>query len=150
MTNLNMKAQKYKIIFLSKFLLIILSIGFLSIILYFIISFEVLYFDPIIDTIKFTVIALLLPVLISLRNFVICGNNFNIQRFKSHEIFLNWFENYTNKSWCFTNFLIPFSFIFPNLFVLACYQCFNDCLIVNLIGNSKKQKIFVDSNSFIY
>ena len=33
----------------------------------------------------------------SLRNLMIVGNNFNIKKFTKHEIFYDWFENYSNK-----------------------------------------------------
>ena len=33
----------------------------------------------------------------SLRNLMIVGNNFNIDKFKYHDIFNLWFNNYTNK-----------------------------------------------------
>ena len=33
----------------------------------------------------------------SLRNLIIVGTNFSIEKFKSHEIFNQWFDNYTNK-----------------------------------------------------
>lgn len=33
----------------------------------------------------------------SLRNLMIVGANFNIEKFKAHEIFNQWFDNYTNR-----------------------------------------------------
>lgn len=33
----------------------------------------------------------------SLRNLMIVGANFNIEKFKTHEIFNQWFDNYTNR-----------------------------------------------------
>ena len=33
----------------------------------------------------------------SLRNLMIVGTNFNIEKFKFHEIFSEWFDNYTNR-----------------------------------------------------
>ena len=33
----------------------------------------------------------------SLRNLMIVGANFNIETFKTHEIFNQWFDNYTNR-----------------------------------------------------
>ena len=33
----------------------------------------------------------------SLRNLMIVGTNFKIEAFKTHEIFNNWFDNYTNR-----------------------------------------------------
>ena len=33
----------------------------------------------------------------SLRNLMIVATNFNIEKFKSHEIFNQWFDNYTNR-----------------------------------------------------
>jgi len=33
----------------------------------------------------------------SIRNFMIVGTNFNIEKFKHHEIFDEWFDNYTNR-----------------------------------------------------
>lgn len=33
----------------------------------------------------------------SLRNLMIVGVNFNIEKFKEHDIFNHWFDNYTNK-----------------------------------------------------
>ncbi|MFX0019231.1 MAG: hypothetical protein ACFFAK_03385 [Promethearchaeota archaeon] len=33
----------------------------------------------------------------SLRNLMIVGNNFDIEKFKNHDIFYSWFDNYTNK-----------------------------------------------------
>jgi hypothetical protein len=33
----------------------------------------------------------------SLRNLIIVGINFNIEKFKTHEIFNRWFDNFTNK-----------------------------------------------------
>jgi len=33
----------------------------------------------------------------SLRNLMIVGTNFNIEKFKTHEIFNEWFDNYTNR-----------------------------------------------------
>jgi len=33
----------------------------------------------------------------SLRNLMIVGTNFNIEKFKAHDIFNLWFDNYTNK-----------------------------------------------------
>ncbi|MFW9896117.1 MAG: hypothetical protein ACFFD7_09970 [Candidatus Thorarchaeota archaeon] len=33
----------------------------------------------------------------SLRNLIIVGTNFDIEKFKTHEIFYQWFDNYTNR-----------------------------------------------------
>jgi len=33
----------------------------------------------------------------SLRNLMIVGANFNIEKFKTHEVFNRWFDNYTNR-----------------------------------------------------
>lgn len=33
----------------------------------------------------------------SLRNLMIIGTNFDIEAFKDHEIFNDWFDNYTNR-----------------------------------------------------
>ncbi|MFX1503576.1 MAG: hypothetical protein ACFFDH_21620 [Promethearchaeota archaeon] len=33
----------------------------------------------------------------SLRNLIIVGTNFDIEAFKNHEIFNDWFDNYTNR-----------------------------------------------------
>jgi hypothetical protein len=33
----------------------------------------------------------------SLRNLMIVGDNFDIERFRTHDIFFEWFEKYTNK-----------------------------------------------------
>ena len=33
----------------------------------------------------------------SLRNLMIVGANFNIEKFKTHELFNQWFDNYTNR-----------------------------------------------------
>lgn len=33
----------------------------------------------------------------SLRNLMIVGTNFNIEKFKTHDIFNHWFDNYTNR-----------------------------------------------------
>ncbi|MFW9877660.1 MAG: hypothetical protein ACFFG0_31625 [Candidatus Thorarchaeota archaeon] len=33
----------------------------------------------------------------SLRNLMIVGTNFDIEKFKTHEIFNDWFDNYTNR-----------------------------------------------------
>ena len=33
----------------------------------------------------------------SIRNLMIVGANFNIEKFKTHELFNQWFENYTNR-----------------------------------------------------
>jgi hypothetical protein len=33
----------------------------------------------------------------SLRNLMIVGTNFNIEKFKTHELFNQWFDNYTNR-----------------------------------------------------
>jgi len=33
----------------------------------------------------------------SLRNLMIVGANFNIEKFKAHEIFNQWFDSYTNR-----------------------------------------------------
>ncbi|MFX0001766.1 MAG: hypothetical protein ACFE88_16770, partial [Candidatus Hermodarchaeota archaeon] len=36
-------------------------------------------------------------LLASLRNLLIVGKNFDIEKFKSHEIFYRWFDKYTNR-----------------------------------------------------
>ena len=60
-----MKAKKFTIfLFVIKFSLILLSLAFLSIILYLIISFDTPFFDPSIDTIRFVIISLLIPLFI--------------------------------------------------------------------------------------
>ena len=59
-----MKVKKYKISFFVRLVLIVLSLTFLSIILYLVQSFEVPFFDPLIDTIRFVIISLLIPIFI--------------------------------------------------------------------------------------
>ena len=59
-----MKDKKYKISFFLRLVLIVLSLTFLSIVLYQIISLQVLFFDPTINTLKITIITLLVPVFI--------------------------------------------------------------------------------------
>jgi predicted transcriptional regulator len=61
-----MKAKKDIIIFFFKFVLILLSLVFLSIILYLIISYEIPFFDPTINTIKFVIITFLIPLFVFL------------------------------------------------------------------------------------
>lgn len=41
--------------------------------------------------------AFLKALIASLRNLMIVGSNFNIEKFKANDIFNHWFDNYTNK-----------------------------------------------------
>ncbi|MHA1988114.1 MAG: winged helix-turn-helix transcriptional regulator [Promethearchaeota archaeon] len=60
-----MKARKFNIFLLFlRLALILASFVFLSIILYLVISFEVPFFDPSIDTIRFIIITILIPIFI--------------------------------------------------------------------------------------
>ncbi|KKK42203.1 hypothetical protein LCGC14_0822000 [marine sediment metagenome] len=60
-----MKTKKFSIfLFILRFTLILLSLAFLSTIFYLILSFEVPFFDPSIDSIRFVILTLLIPIFI--------------------------------------------------------------------------------------
>ncbi len=58
-----MKTKNAKILHFFRFTLILLSLAFLSIVLYLVFSYEIPFFDPTINTIKFVIIVLLIPLL---------------------------------------------------------------------------------------
>ncbi|MHA1988730.1 MAG: hypothetical protein ACW98D_19075, partial [Promethearchaeota archaeon] len=75
-----MKAKKEVILLFLRFALILLSLAFLSIVLYLIISLEIPFFDPTINTIKFVIITLLIPIVV----FVAILAVFTIKEYKDY------------------------------------------------------------------
>ncbi|MFX1454010.1 MAG: winged helix-turn-helix transcriptional regulator [Promethearchaeota archaeon] len=77
-----MRIKNNKILFLFKSVIILLSLAFLSILLYLVLSSEIPFFDPAISTIKFVIIALLIPLLV----FITILAALTIREYKSYFI----------------------------------------------------------------
>ena len=59
-----LKAKKSKFLFFFRIALTLVSLAFLSIVLYLVFSFEIPFFDPTINTIKLVIISLLIPIIV--------------------------------------------------------------------------------------
>ncbi|MHA2037862.1 MAG: hypothetical protein ACW98X_15610, partial [Promethearchaeota archaeon] len=75
-----MKTKNAKILLFFRFTLILVSLIFLSIILYLVVSYEIPFFDPTLDTIKIVIITLFIPLIVFISILAV----FSIQEYRDY------------------------------------------------------------------